>query len=207
VQPVPGGSVPVVDATVAASWVAVVGTLGGVAVGAGLDWARSARAERRAAAGRRDELYISWLEAATQLQVEVAGLRALLAAAEREMQKVPPDTARVKAMTGKVTARIREIAPLMREFTLRAARLAMAGDEAVRQAAERLAATAAELLGDLAADIPVEASRTAGLLEAFDGLQRARDAAVAPWWKRRRLRRELAAAPTAARRRMPASRR
>jgi hypothetical protein len=184
-----------VDAAIAASMVAVAGTLGGVVIGAGLDWARSARAERRAAAGRRDELYISWLEAATQLQVEVAGLRALLAAAEREMQEVPPDTARVKAITGKVTAGIREIAPLMREFMLRAARLAMAGDEAVRQAAERLAAAAGELLGDLAADSPVEVPRTAGLLEAVDGLQRARDAAVAPWWKRRRLRRELAAAP------------
>ena len=123
------------DAVVAASWVAVAGTLGGVLVGGGMSWAREARAERRAEAGRRDELYISLMEAFLPLQVEIAGLRALLAAAEHELREVQPDTARVEAVLGELRAGIREAGPLIRELMLRAARLAMAGDEAVRQAA------------------------------------------------------------------------
>ena len=200
VLPVPGGSVPVVDATVAASWVAVAGTLGGVVVGGGLDWVRSARAGRKAEAARRDELYVSLLEARTRLQAGLGRLQAVRAAAARGAQAGQGDTAAGEAMLEELRAAGSEAAGHLREVVLASVRLSLTGDEHVRRAAAHLAEAAGDLIAEitwLAADLASEPPGFdhAGAMKTAAGeLARAREVATAPWWRRRRLRRELVAA-------------
>jgi hypothetical protein len=131
------------------------------------------------------------MEAFVPLQVKMASLTAQLAAAEHGLREAQPDMARAHAVMGELRAGIREAAPLLHELMARLARLEMAGDETVRQAAARLMAATGELLGGIEAGTGIEAQRVSALRDEIIGLRRARDAAAAPWWKRRKMRRRV----------------
>jgi hypothetical protein len=122
------------NATVAASWVAVAGTLGGVAVGGGLDWARSARAERRAAADRRDEAFAAVVEVCAWLRLE----------ADSDRRRVRGESLEITAAYFEaLEPRIRE---LVSQVMLLTVRLSMVDDEAIAAAAGRVMQAAPKVL-------------------------------------------------------------
>ena len=169
--PVPGGSVPPMDAAVAASWVAVAGTLGGAVVGGGIGWAGARGTERRAAAGRRDEAFAAVVEVCTRLQVEAMSPEAM-----------SPE----KAEAGRERLR-----GLVSEVMLRTLRLSMVDDEAITDATGRVGDAAASLMGAYGEPGEVRAQRVGALSAALGRVRQARNAAAAPWWRRRKMRREI----------------
>ena len=173
------------DAAVAASWVAVAGTLGGVVVGAGLDWIRSGRAERRAAAGRRDEAHAELVAACGRLQMEAATFRGLA-------------STRIGLAEAAEWIRV-HLTPAVSAVTVLVLRLALGGDEPLRAAAERVGEAALAFpLHIYEPDAAFEECRQE-LAGALGELWSARAVSAAHWWRRRRLRRavEMPSGPSA----------
>jgi len=190
-------------------------TLGGVALGAGLDWLRSAGAARRAAGRERDELFAALGGACSRLLVEARTWRnldktgtkvrqAVYGMMESEAQRpftagsdgtaVARQLISSAAVNGlkhlfpvNVAARVRtDLLPLLSEITVLAIRLSMTGDEQIKDAAGRIGDATGALLQDIGAREHEYAKREAEVQAALGQLRRARDGAAAGRWPRRR---------------------
>jgi hypothetical protein len=192
-------------------------TLGGVALGAVLEWGRSALADHRSAADERDQQFAALGTACTRLAVQARIIRTLdrpstrlwqlthgimesearhplvlsegLAVAVRQM--VASAAASGLSYVSPVNAadRVnRDLLPLLSEISVLAIRLSMVGDQGLKDAASRLSDAAGGLLTGIADKEPAYLKLEAEMTAALGQLRRARDAAAAPWWRRRRAR-------------------
>ena len=189
--------------------------LGGVVLGAGLNWIRSAAEARGAAAGKRDEAFAALTAAAVRLLVEARTWRSLDKSASKARQAlygVMESEARRPFAIGddlvavmrqllasaavhglkhqmpvNVAASIRsELVPLLSEIAVLAVRLSMAGDAGLKDAASRITDATGMLVENLAVRERDYARREAEVREALGELRRARDAAAARRWYRKR---------------------
>ncbi|HVB41955.1 MAG TPA: hypothetical protein VNF47_04525 [Streptosporangiaceae bacterium] len=192
-------------------------TLGGVVVGAALDWARRGMADRRAQAGRRDEHFAGLVDACTRLGVEARSWRTLdtpkskmrqfwfglmESEAQRSAVLAPNITAALTQWLAgggayglrhmhpvAVADRIRSnLMPLLSEVFVLTVRLSMTGDDAIKLAADRLGQAAGGLVEHIDERDRDYAKREDEVQAAIGQLRRARDAAAAHWWRRRKLR-------------------
>lgn len=189
--------------------------LGGVVLGAGLNWLRSAAEARGAAAGKRDETFAALGAACIRLMVEARTWRSLDKPASKARQalygvmesearspfKVGDDLIAVARQLGasavvhglrlqmpvNVAQSIRsELMPLMSEIALLAMRLSMAGDEGLKDAASRINDATGALVENLATRDRDFAKREAEIQDAIGQLRRARDAVASRQWYQRR---------------------
>jgi hypothetical protein len=159
------------DPVVVAGVVGGAFALGGVVLGGAMNWAAGWDAERRAAAGRRDEAFGALVEVCTRLQSEAMS---------------PETMSPEKREAGRERVR-----GLVSEVMLRTLRLSMVDDEAITDATGRVGDAIASLVRAYGEPGEVRAQRVEALSAALAEVRRARNAAAAPWWRRRRLRRAV----------------
>lgn len=190
-------------------------TLGGVAVGAAVEWLRSAGAARRVAAKERDDLFAALSAACARLLIAARTWRSLNTAGAKLRQAaygVMESEARRPFVVGDdATAVVRQLMasaavnglrhlwpvnvaetmrsdllPLMSEIAVLAIRMSMTGDQGVKDAAARLGDATGALTGNMVARERDYAKLEADVTAALGQLRRARDAAAARRWYRRR---------------------
>ena len=195
-------------------------TLGGVALGAVLEWARSALADRRSAADERDQLFAALGTACVQLGVQARIIRTLnqpgqklrqlthglmegearrpvvlsegLVVALRQMAAAAAANGLGHLSPVSMADRVnRDLLPILSEISVLAIRLSMTGDEDLKQAT-RVSDAAGGLLSGIAEKETGYLEREAELQAAVGQLRRARDAAAAPWRHGRKARRAIA---------------
>jgi len=188
-------------------------TLGGVALGAALEWARSGLAARNAAAGQRDRQVTALADACIRLQIECRMWRTLdktsvkfrqlmygvleseaqnpvvgsdLATAGRQlMASAAVNGLRHMFPVNSADRARKEVLPLMSEVTVLAIRLSMTRDKGIKAASNSVGEAASGLLEHLADKDRDYSKQEAALQTAIGELRRARDAAAEPWWKRK----------------------
>jgi hypothetical protein len=189
--------------------------LGGVVLGAALNWLRSAAEAHGAASGKRDETFAALGAACIRLMVEARTWRSLDKPASKARQalygvlesearhpfSVGDDLITVLRQLGasamvhglrhqmpvSVAQSLRsELMPLTSEITVLAIRLSMMGGESLKDAADRISDATGSLVENLAARERDYAKREAEVRDAIGQLRRARDAAAARCWYRRR---------------------
>ena len=189
--------------------------LGGVVLGAAVEWVRSAGTAHRAAARERDDLFVAMGEACSRLLVVArtwrnlnkpgAKLRqAAYGAMESEALRpftVGDDAIAVVRQLGasavvnglrylfpvNVAETVRtELLPLLSEIAVLAIRLSMIGDEGLKDAATRISESTGALVDGMVARERDYAQREAEVQAALGQLRRARDAAAARRWYRKR---------------------
>jgi hypothetical protein len=188
--------------------------LGGVALGAALNWLRTAAESRGSASGKRDETFEALGAACVRLLVEARTWRSLDKPASKARQalygvlegearhpfKVSDDLVAVLRQVGasavvyglkhqmpvSVAQSIRsDLMPLLSEIAVLAIRLSMMGDEGLKDAADRITDATGALVENLAARNRDYAKQEAEVQAAIGQLRRARDAAAARRWYRR----------------------
>jgi molybdopterin converting factor small subunit len=196
-------------------------TLGGVALGAAVEWLRSAGVARSAAVRERDELFVAMGGACSRLLVAArtwrnlnkvgAKLRqAAYGAMESEARRpfrvgddamaVARQLAASAVVNGlrylfpvNVAETVRtDLLPLLSEVAVLAIRLSITGDEELKEAATRIGDTTGALVEHMAAREGDYAKREADVNAALGQLRRARDAAAS---RRRPGRRSIATTP------------
>jgi hypothetical protein len=189
--------------------------LGGVALGALLEWMRSAGVARRAAAGQRDETFAALGAACVRLMVEARTWRSLdkpgskarqalygvMESEARHPFNMGDDLVTVLRQLGAsavvyglrhqmpvsvVQSMRSELMPLMSEIAVLAMRMSMMGDQGLKDAASRISDATGMLVENLAARDRDYAKREDEVRDAIGQLRRARDAAAAQRWHRRR---------------------
>ena len=195
-------------------------TLGGVALGALLEWARSALAARQSAGGERDQLFAALGSACTRLLVQARLIRNLdkpgtklkqlthgvmegearrpmvlsegLAVAVRQMVASAAANGLSHLSPVSMTDRInRDLLPIMSEIAVLAIRLSMTGDEGLKDATTRVTDAAGGLLSGIGEKEPGYLKLEGEMNAAIGQMRRARDAAAAPLWHRRKARRAI----------------
>jgi hypothetical protein len=195
-------------------------TLGGVALGAVLEWARSALAARQAAADERDQLFAGLGTACTSLLMQARIIRTLdrpgmklkqlthgmmegearhpvvvsqgLAVAVRQMMASAAANGLSHLSPVSMVDRInRDLLPIMSEIAVLAIRLSMTGDEGLKGATTRVTDAAGGLLSGITEKEPGYLNLEAEMNAALGQMRRARDAVAAPLWRRRRARRAI----------------
>ena len=91
---VAGDSVPVMDPVVVAGVVGGAFALGGVVLGGAMNWAACRGAERRAAAARRDELYLSVVDVYTRLDLALMDLWLVMSDDHGRLREMSPNRRR-----------------------------------------------------------------------------------------------------------------
>ena len=194
-------------------------TLGGVALGAVLEWARSVLAARHTAA-ERDQLFAGLGSACTRLLVQARMIRNLdrpgtklkqlthglmegearrpvvlsegLAVAVRQMMASAAANGLSHLSPVSMADRInRDLLPIMSEIAVLAIRLSMTGDEGLKDATTRVTDAAGGLLSGIAEKEPGYLKLEGEMNAAIGQMRRARDAAAAPLWHRRKARRAI----------------
>jgi hypothetical protein len=189
--------------------------LGGVTLGAVLEWLRSAGAARRAAARERDDLVVAMGGACSRLMaagrtwrnLNKAGSKlrqAAYGALESEARRpfaVGDDAMAVVRQLGasavvnglrylfpvNVAETVRtELLPLLSEIAVLAIRLSMTRDEGLKEAAARISDATGALVEHTVAREREYVKREADIQAALGELRRARDVAASVRWRRRR---------------------
>ena len=190
-------------------------TLGGVALGAVVEWVRSAIAARGAAAQERDEVFTALGAACARLLVEARMWRALdkpgsklrqalfgvmesearrpfavgddLMAVARQLMASAAVNGLRHSFPVNVAERLRaELMPLLSEIAVLAIRLSLTGDAGLKDAAIRVTDATSALVEGMAARERDYVKREAEVQAAFGQLRRARDAAASRKWYRKR---------------------
>jgi hypothetical protein len=201
-------------------------TLAGAVVGGLSTWFTARGADSRAAAKRRDDAFAALADVCVRLQVEARSWRALDTTKSKlrqlyfgllQTEAVSP-VATAPNVTAALTRwlagggayglkhlhpveqadRLRQhLTPLLSEAVVLTVQMSMNGDQAVKDACERVGAAAAELVEHIGDEKPRDYAKREVELEAAVGqLRRARDAAAARWWRRRKMRQHVTGAET-----------